>query len=146
MNALLKFVRLVVEGDHPESTLLGLWNVRKWELVKTLERLAWDVERVVKLAHVLGRDISSHPQIAGLETAAAEQRAELLRLDRFLTETATAPTGILRSQEVTVRVCTAWLVLEWAIQPESRGILADLRDKLVLRAEQEEIDLRGLGI
>ncbi len=145
MNVLLDFVRAVGEGDHPEWTLLGLWNARKWELRKTLERLEWDVERVVKLAGVLGHDVSTHPQITGLEEAAVGQRAQLLQLDRFLTGTVAAP-AVLRSREITVRVCATWLVLEWTIRPDERGVLADLRDRLVLRAEREEIDLRGLGV
>ncbi len=145
MNVLLQFLRAVGEGSQPEWTLLGLWNARKWELRKALERLEWDVERVVKLVGVLGHDIGAHPQITGLEAAASEQRAQLLRLDRLLTGMVTAP-AVLRSREIAVRVCAAWLVLEWTIRPNERGILADLRDRLVLRAEREEIDLRGLGI
>ncbi len=145
MNVLLELVDAVGEGDQPEWTLLGLWSLRKWEMLKTLKRLEWDVERVTTLAGVLGLDVAQHPQLTGLQETAVEVRALLLRLDRFLTGTVAVP-EILRSREIAVRVCAVWLVLEEMIRPEERGVLADLRDRLVQQADREEVDLRGLGI
>ncbi len=145
MNALIDLVNAVGEGDFPEWTLLGFWSLRRWEMRKALERLEWDVERVITLAGVLGYDIEERPQVTGLEETAAEMRELLRQLDRFLSGTVAAPV-ILRSREITVRVCAAWIVLESTIRPEERGVLADLRDRLVLRADREEVDLRGLGI
>ncbi len=97
MNTFLDLVNTVGEGDFPEWTFLGLWSLRRWEMLKALERLEWDVERVITLAGVLGYDIEERPQVTGLEETAAEARELLLQLDRFLTGTGAAPV-ILRSR------------------------------------------------
>ncbi len=114
-------------------------------MLKTLERLEWDVERVVTLFGALGLDIGEYPQVTRLEKVAAEERELLLLLDRLLTKAVTAP-AVLRWPEITVGVCAVFLALEWTIRPDERGILADLRDRFVMLADLQEVDLRGLGI
>ncbi len=121
--------------------LASVWMARRWEIGKAIERHAWDVDAITKLFAVMGHavELDEHEVI--------REGSEILRLlDRLIARESARPTGLLESPGIVTELCRAWLLLEVRFRPDERSWLRSLRERLTLRAEQLEIDLRGLGV
>ncbi len=133
--------RLLDQRRQDAALLIASWMARRWEIAKAIERHAWDVEAIEKLFVVLGQavDLDEHWVI--------REGSEILRLlDRLIARESARPTGLLELPGIVTELCRAWMLLEVRFRPDERGWLRSLRERLTLRAEQLEIDLRGLGV
>lgn len=121
--------------------LTAMWMARRRPIAKAIEHQALDVEAVEKLFALLGQDVSlTERQVVREGTKA------MRRLDWLLRSECSLSTGLLESSRLVALLCRVWLVLEIRFRPDERNWLQALRERLTVRAEECEIDLRGQGL
>ncbi len=135
------FIAFLEQRRQDAALLIASWMARRWEIAKAIERHAWDVEAIEKLFAVLGHAVDLD------EYQLIREGSEIMQLlDRLIARESACPTGVLESPRIVTELCRAWLLLEVRFRPDERSWLRSLRERLTLRAEQLEIDLRGLGV
>ncbi len=133
--------RFLEQRRQDAALFIASWMDRRWEIAKAIERHAWDAEAIEKLFAVLGEPVALD------EHEVIREGCEILRLlDRLIAREASLTTGLLESPRLVRDLCRAWLLLEIRFRPDERGWLRPLRERLTVRAEHLEIDLRGLGV
>ena len=136
-----ELIALLMQCRGDGTLLTSVWLARRWKLAKAIARQAWDIEAVEKLFTVLEQPVVLEERE---EVVAGSHVAE--RLDRLLASELSLATGLLDSPRMVTDLCGAWLLLEIWLQPDDRGQMQILRERLTVQAEQCEIDLRGLGV
>ncbi len=128
-------------GLEDGAFLVTMWLARRRDIVRALERQAWDVEAIEKLSAALGSPL------------VLDEREELIRggrmadlLDRLITSELACSTGLFGADALVRTLTKAWLFLEVRFAPDDQGWLVPLRERLTVAAEQREIDLRDLGV
>ncbi len=118
-----------------------MWLARREHIVKAILRQACDVEAIEKLAAALDSPVVLDER----EVLIWGSRLTNL-LDCLITSELACSTGLLASPKLARALTIAWLLLEIRFAPDERGWLVPLRERLTLRAEEFEIDLRDLGV